>query len=222
MRVIRRPGAVKAGPIGPNQDHGSPMRGSPTRGSWCPAAQYPHRDTSATTAKASSDSPWRTDLLPSPRAQSPRQLRGKPAVAGFARSRRELARGGGRRVVLRTATRQKGNREDSMTRFGQAYRAKPAPAGFPNFAVGSAARGRTYSRTPGVLQLRIHIGTPPQRQPKPSAVLYGICGQPKRLPHRPTPLLCLLRLLWFLPPPGARDFGVAHRQVSRCHRPRRR
>ena len=28
-----------------------------------------------------------------------------------------------------------------MTGFGKAYRAKPATAGFPHFAVGSAARG---------------------------------------------------------------------------------
>jgi hypothetical protein len=29
-----------------------------------------------------------------------------------------------------------------MTQFNNAYRAKAAPAGFPNFGVGSAARGQ--------------------------------------------------------------------------------
>jgi len=95
--------------------------------------------------------------------------------------------------------RARRDRRVSITRFGQACRAKPAPAGFPNLAVGSAARGTdpleeslchpppwtVGGKHPFPRDLRIHIGIHPQPQPKPSAALCGICGQPKRLPHPP-------------------------------------
>ncbi len=41
-----------------------------------------------------------------------------------------------------------------MKRFGKAYRAKPATAGFPSFAVGSEPADRIHSRNLGVMQIR--------------------------------------------------------------------
>ncbi len=41
-----------------------------------------------------------------------------------------------------------------MTRFDKAYRAKPAPAGFPCLAVGSEPADRIHSRDSGVLHFR--------------------------------------------------------------------
>ncbi len=40
-----------------------------------------------------------------------------------------------------------------MKRFGKAYRAKPATAGFPSFAVGSEPADRIHSRNLVVMQI---------------------------------------------------------------------